>query len=230
MISHEIANLDLTAVKNKIMHSSGESWSLEKATQAEVEYKEFLHLCQKHPNMLIGLTLLADKLWHYHILDTVKYVDDCNRLFGSYMHHNPNMIEEESKIHGEAINNFRQLYEIEFGQAANEEITELAMSARAPEMAMSARVQQEMAMSARTPEMALSARVQQEMALSARVQQEMALSARVQEEMALSARVQQEMALSARVQQEMALSARVQQEMALSARVQEEMALSARAA
>jgi hypothetical protein len=32
-----------------------------------------------------------DNLWHEHILDTRKYEIDCRNIFGSIIHHNPNL-------------------------------------------------------------------------------------------------------------------------------------------
>ena len=39
-----------------------------------------------------------DKAWHEHILHTVKYKEDCNRLFGYFLDHNPE-IKKDSKEH-----------------------------------------------------------------------------------------------------------------------------------
>jgi hypothetical protein len=30
-----------------------------------------------------------DEFWHQHILDTLKYVDDCQYVFGYFLHHYP---------------------------------------------------------------------------------------------------------------------------------------------
>lgn len=30
-----------------------------------------------------------DIFWHYHILDTAKYAEDCNEIFGYFLHHYP---------------------------------------------------------------------------------------------------------------------------------------------
>ncbi|EAY29877.1 glycine-rich domain-containing protein [Microscilla marina] len=30
-----------------------------------------------------------DQMWHYHILDTLAYHQDCEKVFGGYMHHYP---------------------------------------------------------------------------------------------------------------------------------------------
>lgn len=30
-----------------------------------------------------------DEMWHEHILDTRKYSDDCQTVFGYYLHHTP---------------------------------------------------------------------------------------------------------------------------------------------
>jgi hypothetical protein len=32
-----------------------------------------------------------DDLWHEHILDTQKYKEDCESVFGKFIHHNPHV-------------------------------------------------------------------------------------------------------------------------------------------
>ena len=191
-----IKNLDLTVIKNKLKHHSGESWDNERVQLAEQEYKRFLHLCKKFPSLTIGLTKEADIFWHYHILNTQKYAKDCETVFGHFLHHDPDMLEPDMPIHNNAIDNYINLYIKEFKLSKKEK---MAHSARVVDsivpMAHSARVSEK--------EMAHSARVsEKEMAHSARVsEKEMAHSARVsKQEMAHSARVsKQEMAHSARV-------------------------------
>lgn len=34
----------------------------------------------------------ADKAWHTHILMTRKYHEDCARILGRYLHHNPRLV------------------------------------------------------------------------------------------------------------------------------------------
>lgn len=177
-----IQDLDLTVVKNKLRHHSGESWDAARVELAEQEYRKFLHLCKKYPTMTIGLTKEADIFWHYHILNTQKYQKDCLSIFGDFMHHDPDMLEEDMPIHKEAISNYIELYGKEFNLSKSEKmahsarvmdtVVPMAHSARAmPQMAHSARVnleggEQVFAHSARAvPAMAHSARVMQEATL-----------------------------------------------------------------
>ena len=145
--------------------------------------KEFFYdLCKKYPDVTIGLTKEADIFWHYHILNTQKYLKDSTEIFGEFMHHDPDMIEDNMPIHKEAVSNYLNLYKQEFDLDKNEV---MAHSARVLElklpMAHSARAvgreEVEMAHSARAigreeVEMAHSARAigreEVEMAHSAR--------------------------------------------------------------
>ena len=39
----------------------------------------------------------VDEFWHQHILDTRKYRDDCENIFGHYMDHTPGLDPEAQK-------------------------------------------------------------------------------------------------------------------------------------
>ena len=41
-------------------------------------------------------TKLMDTIWHHHILDTKNYHNDCNNIFGFYLHHKPTFEEVKS--------------------------------------------------------------------------------------------------------------------------------------
>ena len=69
--------------------SSGNGWSREKTTGAIARYLMFLCLIYLYPNRPIIPTLEIDAVWHQHILDTKKYAEDCQRLFGRFIHHFP---------------------------------------------------------------------------------------------------------------------------------------------
>ena len=49
----------------------------------------FLALNLLYPSETLAVNRLLDDYWHYHILDTRKYAQDCERLFGSLLHHYP---------------------------------------------------------------------------------------------------------------------------------------------
>lgn len=53
------------------------------------DYQRFLVLCVLHPGEVICPLDGADDLWHAHILDTRRYHDDCQAIFGRYLHHMP---------------------------------------------------------------------------------------------------------------------------------------------
>jgi hypothetical protein len=105
-INSSIANLDLSPIKHKLL-KEGIFQNQEQLLEAEQEYKLFLHLCQKYPQESLGISKNADSFWHYHILDTKKYMEDCNNIFGHYLHHNPNLFEGSDELNEIALNTER---------------------------------------------------------------------------------------------------------------------------
>lgn len=103
IIHSSIANLDLTLVKRKLL-SEGVFHDNQEFVEAEEEYKLFLQLCKIYPEESLGISEKADKFWHYHILDTRKYMQDCDIIFGHYLHHNPNLLEGSSELYEVACN------------------------------------------------------------------------------------------------------------------------------
>jgi hypothetical protein len=49
----------------------------------------FLGLVYLYPNVPIVPNREIDQVWHQHILDTSKYDEDCQMLFGRVLHHFP---------------------------------------------------------------------------------------------------------------------------------------------
>ena len=85
-----IQALDLDPIKRKLMDpEEGQGWSREHADRMELGYKRFLTLLVKFPDETIAPTKDVDKFWHGHILDTRKYAEDCERVFGYFLHHFP---------------------------------------------------------------------------------------------------------------------------------------------
>lgn len=86
----DIEQLDLSMIKVKLQDKEeGQGWSKDLCEEAEVEYKRFLALKRAYPDHEIVPNGIIDKFWHQHILDTQKYANDCNDLFGYFMHHYP---------------------------------------------------------------------------------------------------------------------------------------------
>jgi len=118
-----IAAIDLQPIKMKLMHRrSGEGWSQQKADSVELEYRRFLYLMKKYPSEPSAPLLDVDTFWHYHILDTMKYMADCDAVFGYYLHHYPYAgmegREDDEEVHQQVGQRMQQLYEQEFGQDA----------------------------------------------------------------------------------------------------------------
>jgi uncharacterized membrane protein YgcG len=105
--------LDLNSVRDSLMEKQG--WTLERAEAARAEYIRFLTLLQLRPRFMVVPWPNAeghddlDQFWHQHILDTAKYADDCNRMFGQMIHHNPH-IARGSGQEREAVEKTQRLY------------------------------------------------------------------------------------------------------------------------
>jgi hypothetical protein len=116
-----IAELDLDPIKVKLMHEeSGEGWTLAYAGLVEAEYRRFLYLMKMFPNEPTAPLFDVDIFWHYHILDTMKYVVDCESVFGYFLHHFPYVGlrgEEDEVAHQSAGQRMKELYEATFGEA-----------------------------------------------------------------------------------------------------------------
>lgn len=68
---------------------SGRGDSTERRDIMEGEYRKFLALQLAFPQMEIVPCRGVDEIWHGHILDTKAYAEDCDSLFGEFLHHCP---------------------------------------------------------------------------------------------------------------------------------------------
>lgn len=116
-----IFQLDLDPIKIKLMdHKEGEGWTRAQADVVEHWYKRYLILNLKYPDDSIVPNSLIDTFWHYHILDTMKYADDCQNIFGHFLHHFPYFGmrgDEDAKKLKEAFDSTRNLFSCEFGES-----------------------------------------------------------------------------------------------------------------
>jgi len=116
-----IRALDLDPIKVKLMDAGeGQGWSREYADHMEVAYKRFLTLLVTHPETTVAPSKEIDKFWHGHILDTMKYADDCEQVFGYFLHHFPYFglrgADDAAKL-AQAGQDMERLYQQEFGEA-----------------------------------------------------------------------------------------------------------------
>ena len=68
----------------------------EEVEMAVEEYRRFLVLKMENPGVKLAPTDLMDKAWHTHILDTRRYAEDCQAIFGRFLHHQPSYKRTES--------------------------------------------------------------------------------------------------------------------------------------
>lgn len=86
----QIAELDLEPIMVKVMDvEEGYGWSLEFTQKVVNEYKRYLTLCLENPDFPVVPSTFVDEFWHFHILDTQKYQEDCEHIFGYFLHHFP---------------------------------------------------------------------------------------------------------------------------------------------
>jgi hypothetical protein len=122
-----IQALDLESVKSRVMDPElGEGWTRAHADSIEAAYKNYLTILVKYQDHAEDILLSkdVDEFWHTHILQTIKYTEDCEKVFGGFLHHSPHVGERspadlERRVELAEIT--RGLYEREFGSARNAE-------------------------------------------------------------------------------------------------------------
>ena len=115
-----IEALDLDPIKLKLMDSEeGPGWTRAYADRVELAYRRFLILLARFPQETIAPTKDVDRFWHAHILDTMKYAEDCERAFGHFLHHFPYFGmrgEQDAADLAAAAARTHAIYEREFGE------------------------------------------------------------------------------------------------------------------
>ena len=123
-----IRALDLEPIKLRVMDPElGEGWTREYAESIERAYRNYLIILAKHPEDIeeIVVSKDVDEFWHTHILHTMKYTEDCEKVFGTYLHHSPEVGERTQALLKKAVlaEKTRRLYQQEFGRVRAEEAT-----------------------------------------------------------------------------------------------------------
>ncbi len=80
--------LDLSHVRRKLA-AGGAGYSSSQLDTMEGEYRKFLALCRANAATKIVPCAGVDTIWHQHILDTIAYRRDCERIFGRFIDHYP---------------------------------------------------------------------------------------------------------------------------------------------
>lgn len=111
-----IYQMDLSKVIDKL--SRQPDWNFEDANYCSHLYRNYLYLVKKYSDQLPPSKDI-DEFWHQHILDTQKYHQDCQAIFGRYLHHYPYFgIDEETdqKDLEKAFDKTQEYYYKEFGE------------------------------------------------------------------------------------------------------------------
>ncbi len=84
----QIRKLNLT--KEVGAAAKAKRWSRERTERAEFWYRAHLYMASKNGGRSLGgISRDADVVWHMHILDSRKYREDTERIYGSYLDHLP---------------------------------------------------------------------------------------------------------------------------------------------
>ena len=94
-------SLDL--IRCKMNNSSDLGLDEEQVEMSIEEYRRFLILKMENPGVKLSPTGLMDKAWHTHILDTRRYAEDCEAMFGRFLHHHPSYKGAESGQRGDVL-------------------------------------------------------------------------------------------------------------------------------
>lgn len=113
-----IDQIDFSMIVDKVVSTTG--WKRRHVEKLRDYYKNFLFLKKKYPDTDVKIppTDEIDELWHAHILDTHKYFEDCNAIFGEYLHHYPYLGRDGKSNLADVENSFKNMQELhkkEFG-------------------------------------------------------------------------------------------------------------------
>ena len=113
------SKLDLTPITFKLKKQNP-TWDQSRLTASVEEYRKWLYLCKikKRSDGILGMAATpgsrdVDEVWHTHILFTRKYAEDCDKLFGHFLHHQPSE-ESTGRDDSSSYTNTLKLYRATF--------------------------------------------------------------------------------------------------------------------
>lgn len=117
----KIEKLDLRAITHKLTHPEEKyGWPNDIVDLVEKAYRKYLYLAGTYgETKSVVPTKIIDEFWHMHILDTRKYAEDCQNLFGKTLHHYPYLgirFEGDRKNLDNAFVKTQQIWQEVFGE------------------------------------------------------------------------------------------------------------------
>jgi hypothetical protein len=86
----QLTEVDFGPIAFKLTHpDEGLGLSLEQVLNNIEGYRQYLFLYHLYPDRILVPSKEIDQVWHTHILDTAKYREDCDLLFGRFIDHWP---------------------------------------------------------------------------------------------------------------------------------------------
>lgn len=83
----DVVDLHRMAVRVQREHAD---WNPERVASAIEQYRRFLIMAMLFPDdEIMPISEDMDHVWHAHILHTTQYEEDCQMLFGEFLHHEP---------------------------------------------------------------------------------------------------------------------------------------------
>lgn len=116
--SHEyIYSIDFSMLINKLIKRH--KWLKIEAEEVCKQYRNYLWLLKKYGTKKpLPPSEDIDEFWHHHLLDSTKYLNDCNVIFGHYIHHYPyygnDSITTQKDLDGAFLETLK-CYQNEFG-------------------------------------------------------------------------------------------------------------------
>lgn len=117
-IWERVNSIDFTPLCFKLEKEHG--WHEEKINAALALYKQWLTLQVLYEDLSFAPSELIDEFWHVHILDTRKYMSDCNSIKGEYIHHYPyfGITEQENEeVLEKGFDLTKKLFKTHFGHS-----------------------------------------------------------------------------------------------------------------
>jgi hypothetical protein len=113
----KVSRIDLSPINKLLRYDNPALWTDETLAETEADYRRLLALNLLYPSETIVVNKILDDYWHQHILDTHKYNNDCQELFGYFLHHDPYFGingEEDRQRNREGFAATQQLWEETF--------------------------------------------------------------------------------------------------------------------
>jgi hypothetical protein len=116
----KLQTINWQTIRHNLLNSDeGREFTLTQATHAIWRYGLFLLLAQKYPGMRLVPSKEIDAVLHAHIATDHQYQEDCQNLFGVFLHHSPGFgTKGDRKEWLLAFAGTKQLFEKSFGWGA----------------------------------------------------------------------------------------------------------------